>query len=66
MKKIYGDLLRRIRLNRKRLGDDIYRDTTLLSYEGSWPGDFQGRAILALTSLYRALDGYKDEQDDVF
>ena len=65
MKKIYGDLLRRIRLNRKRLGDDIYRDTTLLSYDGSWPGDFQGRAILALTSLYHALDGYKDEQDDV-
>ena len=65
MKKINGDLLRRIRLNRKRLGDDIYRVNKLLTYEGSWPGDFQGRAILALTSLYNALEGYQEEQTDI-
>lgn len=65
MKKIYGDLLRRILLNRKRMSDDLYRPNLVFTSGGDWPGDFEGRAILSLCSLFHALDGYPKEQKDV-
>ncbi len=65
MKKILGDLYRRMKLNRNRLSDPIYQSEKLFDQGGSWPGDFQGRDILALTSLYHAFDGYKQMQDDI-
>lgn len=62
-----GDLLRRIRLNRKRLASKMYCYPKVFNkkYSASWPGDWEGRCILSLTSLYFALDGYKEEQLDV-
>lgn len=65
MKKILKDLKRRISLNRDRLSDSIYQYTDVFTQGGSWPGDFEGRDVLALTSLYHALDGYKEEQENI-
>ena len=65
MKKILGDLFRRIKLNRNRLKDSMYLAKDLFDQNDSWPGDFQGRDILALTSLYKAYEGYDDKQKDV-
>ena len=65
MKKILKDLKRRISLNRNRLLDHIYQSSDVFTQGGSWPGDFEGRDVLALTSLYFALDGYKDEQESI-
>ncbi len=31
----------------------------------SWPGDWDGRCILALTSLYFSLNGYPEEQESI-
>ena len=65
MIKIYGDLFRRIKLNRRRMNDKIYHADELLPYVGGWPGDFPGRGILSLTSLYKALNGYEVEQNSI-
>lgn len=68
MKKIAeGDLLRRIRLNRKRLSAKMYRYPDIFNkkYSASWPGDWEGRCILSLTSLYFALSGYDKDQESV-
>lgn len=65
MKKILKDLKRRISLNRNRLSNSIYQYTDVFTQGGSWPGDFEGRDVLALTSLYHALDGYKEEQENI-
>jgi hypothetical protein len=56
MNIIAGDLLRRIDLNRKRLSDDIYQSLEIFSQGENWPGDFQGRDILALCSLYKVYE----------
>lgn len=65
MHKLTGELLERIRLNRQRLGDDIYRYPQIFHHHSEWPGDFEGRAILSLCSLYRALTGYPEEQASI-
>lgn len=66
MKKIaQGELLRRLRLNRKRLSDDIYSYPGVFNQQSDWPGDWEGRCILALTSLYFAFNGYPDEQKSI-
>ena len=65
MIKIQGDLFRRIKLNRQRMDDKIYHAEKLLPYVGGWPGDFPGRGILSLTSLYKSLNGYEEEQKSI-
>lgn len=66
MKRIAkGDLLRRIKLNRKRLHAKFYRYPDIYEQDPSWPGDWPGRCILALTSLYFSFYGYEKEQEDV-
>lgn len=65
MHKLTGELLERIRLNRQRMGDDIYRYPKIFHHGGEWPGDFEGRAILSLCSLHHALQGYPDEQASI-
>ena len=65
MIKIQGDLFRRIKLNRQRMDDNIYHAEKLLPYVGGWPGDFPGRGILSLTSLYKSLNGYEEEQKSI-
>ena len=49
-----GEILRRIRLNRKRLNDEMYRYPKIFTLGEEWPGDWTGRGILALVSLYKA------------
>ncbi len=66
MKRIaQGDLLRRMKLNRKRLKSAFYRAPKIFEQSPTWPGDWQGRCILALTSLYFAFAGYPKEQESV-
>lgn len=66
MKRIAkGDLLRRIKLNRKRLASKMYCYPGVFERNTSWPGDWDGRCILALTSLYFSLNGYPKEQESV-
>ncbi len=66
MKRIAkGDLLRRIKLNRKRLASNMYCYPGVFGRNSSWPGDWDGRCILALTSLYFSLNGYPEEQKSV-
>lgn len=65
MKKVRDDLYRRILLNRLRLNDSLYRYEKVFTETSSWPGDFPGRAILALVSLYDAFDGYSTVKDDI-
>ena len=59
---IEGKLLRRAKLNLTRLLDPIYDHPEVYKYGHDWPGDFPGRALLALTSLYQTFDGFIEEQ----
>ena len=43
----------------------MYRYPKIFTLGEEWPGDWTGRGILALVSLYKALEGYKEEQLDV-
>ncbi len=65
MNLLNSDLLDRIRLNRKRIGDSIYRAPDVYLQSDDWPGDFVGRTILSLSSLYKSLIGYPEEQQDI-
>ena len=65
MIKIAGDLYNRVLLNKKRLSDDLYTYKEVFDHTSDWPGDFVGRAILALVSLHRALDGFDVEQINI-
>ena len=49
---INGKLLERIKKNTLRVLDDIYNYPSVFKYSLDWPGDFPGRTLLALTSLY--------------
>ena len=55
----------RIKLNKNRLlcYDDTYEDLYKKDASMSWPGDFVGRYILALSSLYEGLDDQNDKDD---
>ena len=59
---IEGKLLRRAKLNLKRLLDPLYDVPEVFKYCHDWPGDFPGRALLALTSLYQTFEGFDEEQ----
>lgn len=62
MKIAKGDLFRRILLNYKRLTGSLYSYPEVFQQNSDWFGDFEGRSILALTSLYCALQGHEKEQ----
>lgn len=47
-----GEWLRRARLCLKRTLSPLYDDPSLFSASPDWPGDFPGRTLLSLTSLY--------------
>ena len=52
----YGELRRRRDLNAGRLSADMYAAPQIFEEGGDWPGDWQGRAILALCCHWRAAD----------
>ena len=60
-----GELLSRIKLSRKRLSCKMYSYPEVFNQNSSWPGDWEGRCILALTSLYFAFNGYPKEQESI-
>ena len=66
MKRIAkGELLSRIKLSRRRLSCKMYSYPGVFNQNSTWPGDWEGRCILALTSLYFAFNGYPEEQESV-
>lgn len=65
MKVVKGNLLYRTLLNRRRLTDKMYTADDIFYNGGEWYGDFQGRAILSLSSLYHALEGYPEQQESI-
>lgn len=62
---IQGQWYERALSNKERLLDDLYSYPSVFENDGSWPGDFIGRAILGLSSLYFALDGDKKSQKEI-
>jgi len=55
----------RIKLNKNRLlnTDDTYSNLYKKDASMAWPGDFVGRYLLALSSLYEALDDAKEKEE---
>lgn len=51
---IYGELEKRIHMNFDRLEREEYQPENIFMKEYSWPGDFEGRTILALVLLAQA------------
>lgn len=51
---IYGDLMKRSHMNFNRLECEEYQPENIFKKEYSWPGDFEGRTILALVLLAQA------------
>ena len=43
----------------------MYSYPGVFNQNSSWPGDWEGRCILALTSLYFAFNGYPKEQESI-
>lgn len=56
MKTVYGQLKNRILKNRERLSAPEYRVPKIFLASGNWPGDWTGRTMLALASLYKAVN----------
>ena len=54
--QVYGELLDRIHKNRERLEAEEYRAPLIFRQGGDWPGDWQGRTLLALCCHYRAAE----------
>ena len=65
MISVQGELFRRINLNKQRLSDKLYKYPQVFNYPSDWPGDFEGRTILCLISLYKAFFGYQKEQQEI-
>lgn len=59
---IQGELARRLQLNRKRLSDPTYAYPLIFKQGGEWPGDWQGRAILALVNHYEVTTNLKHKK----
>jgi uncharacterized protein len=68
---ILGELKRRIKLNRKRLSTLEYKSPLIFEQGGEWPGDWQGRTLLALVNHYelaeskREKNNIKKQMDDI-
>ncbi len=58
---IFGELKRRIKLNKNRLKDPTYCAPLIFDQNHEWPGDWQGRAILALANHYAVSTNYDDK-----
>lgn len=62
---VSGTLLARLDLSKKRLLSPLYDDPSIFEQSLDWPGDFPGRLILALTSLYYAYKDNEKEQNEI-
>ncbi len=52
-------------MSRARLSDSLYGPEGIYTVSGDWPGDFPGRALLALCSLYKASEGHDEDRADI-
>lgn len=62
---IEGKLLKRTELNLSRLMDSLYDYPQVFNVTSDWPGDFPGRTLLALTSLYKAFEGREEKRKEI-
>lgn len=62
MNRVYGESETRRLKNRERLNDEIYRAPRIFSEGGEWPGDWQGRALLALACHYKTASEKKERE----
>ena len=62
--EIGGELLRRMILSKERMMSDHYNPEKFLTeefvLEADWPGDTEGRLLLALAMLFKALNEKSD------
>lgn len=65
MNKLYGEPETRRLKNRERLSDEMYRAPQIFAEGGEWPGDWQGRALLALACHYK-MAPTQEERDSVY
>lgn len=52
-------------MSRDRLRDSLYGPTGVYTVSSDWPGDFPGRVLLSLCSLYEASEGHDEERADI-
>ena len=64
--KTGGELHQRLIRNARRLSAPEYRAPQIFAEGREWPGDWQGRTMLALCSLYRGLNEEDPERKAVF
>lgn len=68
---VLGEFKRRIALNRERLSAPEYRAPLIFEQGSEWPGDWQGRALLALVKHYELAEvdsvkhALKQQMDDI-
>ncbi|WP_251548614.1 hypothetical protein [Pumilibacter intestinalis] len=65
MNILYGEIEESRRKNRERLRHETYCAPKIFSQGGEWPGDWQGRALLALACHYKTART-QEERDDVY
>lgn len=64
MNRLFGEPERRRLKNRLRLGEAKYRAPQVFAEGGEWPGDWQGRTLLALGCHYE-MAAEAEEREDV-
>ena len=64
MIRLNGELKERIAKNRARLSEPQYSAPALFQEGGEWPGDWQGRTMLALACHCAVCEG--DEREKTF
>ena len=52
-------------MSRDRLRDSLYGPTGIYTVSSDWPGDFPGRVLLSLCSLFEASEGHDEERADI-
>ena len=62
---IKGNLHQRAILNKDRLLGELYSYPSVFQQPSTWPGDFPGRALLGLASLYFAFQGEIEVQNEI-
>ena len=64
MNRLYGEPEMRRLKSRERLSNGMYCAPQVFSEGGEWPGDWQGRALLALACHYK-MAPTQEERDSI-
>ena len=65
MNRLYGEPEMRRLKSRERLSNGMYCAPQVFSEGGEWPGDWQGRALLALACHYK-MAPTQEERDSIY